>query len=796
MIGYAKLKSRGEFTDWLRESGWSRKRESMSPVYSGGWYHDNWTSYFYQRQNIFENSKIINIFKDCVKEEFQQDRTAGFFRLLEYLDSINQNLEVYYRDDFACIVGFGTRKYVMPLEWYEFTQLQDYSHLTQTELTLVGGPVAGGCLPAASAEESRDDLERLLLEQKNQLNDLNRQKQEIEEASCDSLRAMKEEIERLRLRMQEMQQALLSELELKQLELNKKKLELEQKLFILETQIYGIRCYLGEVVKFHKICEGVREGNEEPVIIYQKIRYLDEELGKAASIYDFEGDSRCKESFLKILKYREDIRELFVPSSRCITVLRVSRTGTMKAASDKIANILCDFELYHGTQLAILIRNGQELYITWLDEDKIKLWDENVFYSPTGTKTEIPYDEDGHPIRQSATKEEVASRYFLLSILQGIADEGSILNFPEKVNILAAHQPYIQFSMADGWLTDTRFGTLADILERVTAIPMKEGDMVLTCLTITRDDIYEKTSDGRSRQYEAYNNDRGIGESNRTHDARIPSLKILPVNRVLYDITVECRYQKIKADIEGAGDSHRKTFSLLPTQEVLGEETSTVTLHFQTILDWKQRGLVSNKLSEAELLHALEISYGMKQNYYYMDERGREHSCGTYFFEKDETEQKVFYRKKYVSAVVTERVPHYFLSALKTSCYWESENASARANMEFLENEVIPLNYLCVTWIRYIITTGQIGGWRIGRSSISYAQSLKYLNRILEFLKKIQEAEEKMLAEAGLGQWIEKTAEWDVAVLEWRIKHQIRRLTPFQARRFAKEPSELTDKRK
>lgn len=795
MIGYAKLRSKADFTEWLKETGWSRRSGYMSSASNGGWYHDNWSRYFYHQQNLFETNKITNIFKDCVTEEFQKERTAGFFRLLEYLESINQMLDVYFLDDFACIVGFGRQRYLMPSEWYDFIGLKDYSHLTQSELTLVGGPVAGDSLPAVAAEESQDDLERLLLEQKNRLNELGKQKKEIEEASCGSLKAMKEEIEKLKLKMQEMQQTLLEELQIKQMELNKKKVELEQKLFILETQIYGIRCYLGEVVKFHKICEGLRESKEEPVIIYQKIRYLDEELGKAASIYDFEGDSKSKKSFLEILKYREDIRELFVPSNRCITVLRVSRTGTMKAASDKIANVLCDFELYHGTQLAILVRNGQELYITWLDEDKIKLWDDNVFYSPTGTRTEIPYDEDGHLIRQSATKEEVASRYFLLSILQGVADEGTILNFPEKINILAAHQPYVQFSMADGWLTDTRFGTFADILERVMTIPMKEGDMVLTCLTITRDDIYEKTSDGHSRQYEAYNNDRGIGESNRTHDARIPSLKIMPVNRVLYDITVEYRYQKIKAEIEGTDGSHSKTFSLLPTQEVLGEETSTVTLRFQTMLDWKQRGLVSSKLSEAELLYALESSYGMKQNYYYMDERGREHSCGEYFFKTDETEP-MFYRKKCVAAAITERTPHYFLSAPKASYHWDNENTSSKANMEFLENEVIPLNYLCVTWVRYIITTGQIGGWRVGRSCISYAQSLKYLNRILEYLKKIQEAEKTLLTEARLEQWIEKTAEWDVAVLEWRIKNRIRRLTPFQARRFAKELSGLTDKRK
>lgn len=795
MIGYAKLKSKTVFTEWLKETGWSRKSGYMSSVYNGGWYHDNWSSYFYHHQIIFENSMIINIFKDCVTEEFQQVRTDGFFRLLEYLASVNQNLEVFYRDDFACIVGFGRQKYLMPSESYEFIDLKDYTHLSQTELTLVGGPVAGGSLPAVAAEESQDDLQKLLLEQENLLSDLTRQKKEIEEASCGGLKEMKEEIERLRLTMEEMKQALLSELQVKQMELNKKKSELEQKLFILETQIYGIRCYLGEVVKFHKICGGAREDKHEPVVIYQKIRYLDEELGKAASIYDFSGDGISKDSFLTILKYREDIRELFVPSVRCITVLRVSRTGTMKAASDSIANVLCDFELYHGTQLAVLIRNGQELHITWLDDDKVKLWDENVFYSPSGVKTTSPYDEDSSPVRRSATKEEIASRYFLLSILQGIADEGSILDFPEKINILAAHQPYIRFSMADGWLTDTRFGTFTEILKRVTEIPMKEGDMVLTCLTITRDDLYEKTSDGRSSQYEAYNNDRGIGESNRTHDARIQALKILPVNRVLYDITVEYRYKKIKAEKKYTDGSNSLVCSFYETEEILGEETSSITLQFQTVLNWKEEGLAIGKLSNGELIHAMERYYGMNTKTYYTDQNGREHSCGEYFRETDEAKQNEFYRKQCMEAVITQKTPHYFLSAPKAVGRWENNSTFARANLEFLEHEVIPLNYLCVTWVRYIITTGHIGSWRIGAGCISYAQSLKYLNRALEYLKEVQKEETRMLIEAGLEQWIKATAEWDVTVLEWRIRNQVRRLTPYQARRFAKEQSASIDNR-
>ena len=45
--------------------------------------------------------------------------------------------------------------------------------------------------------------------------------------------------------------------------------------------------------------------------------------------------------------------------------------------------------------------------------------------------------------------------------------------------------------MADGWITDHTYGTFDELLDRVSKIPMKEGDMVLTAMVITRDDLYQ-----------------------------------------------------------------------------------------------------------------------------------------------------------------------------------------------------------------------------------------------------------------------------------------------------------------
>ena len=87
--------------------------------------------------------------------------------------------------------------------------------------------------------------------------------------------------------------------------------------------------------------------------------------------------------------------------------------------------------------------------------------------------------------------------------------------------------------MADGWLEDNRYGTFADIVERTDA-PLMKGDMILTTLKIERDDagLGNIWNNGRSTRYDAWNNDRGRGERNRTHDAHIPDRRVVPVNLV------------------------------------------------------------------------------------------------------------------------------------------------------------------------------------------------------------------------------------------------------------------------
>lgn len=778
MICYTKLKDREKFLEWLEETGWSRNNSYYNTITNGGWYNDHWQDYFYSHQKIF--SKAKNIFEDNIKSE-PKSRTKEFFNLIDYLLSIGQKMECWYKDDFACLVGYGSeQRYLMPSDWFEFEELKDYSSLTQSDLKALDGGNNGLSLPANAGNVSKKTLNaRSQLLQEN-MNALLEKERRIKEGTAEELSELKQKMDALMQEMERKKSELMEQLLKKQEELTQKKQELEFQIFLLDTQIYGIRCYLGEVVNFHTIRSGNPAEVDAPIVLYQKIRYLDEEMGKYLSLYDFGDYKDDQTDFIKVLQVRDDIRDLFVPADKSIAVLKLSREGTVLGMSEKAANMLQNFKMYHANQMAVLVRNGENLHIAWLDEERIALQDENLFFNPQAKAEERPYEENSNflkeesPSESEKLKKSVVSRYFMFSIVQGLTDHGKLLQLPEKINILKPDNRYLIFSMAEGWLKDTRFGTFAEMIDRVTKLDYLEGDMVLTGVNITRDDIYYG-SFGRGSNDQTYNNNRGIGDKNRTRGVSIPSMSVLPINKILLELELDVTYERFKCKI--TPDS-----SVTNTGELLGESVGRITISADTFNDYKRIGILSNRLMENELIEAVKYYTGNHGDcYYYTDADGIEHLFRRYRDTEKVTEP--LYAKKVKSVKIVAVKRHYYLSASKDS--WRTD-ADVRANMRFYWDEAIPLTYLCPTWIRYVITTGNLGDWSIGGQKPTYAQSLRYLNTILAYLDKQQKEEIGALKETGLASWMENNPEWDVCVTEWRMQNHIRKLTPYQAKRFAK----------
>ena len=110
-------------------------------------------------------------------------------------------------------------------------------------------------------------------------------------------------------------------------------------------------------MQFVQLRSGRHTAIETPVVLYQKIRYLDEEMGKFLAVYDFDAEDRSL--FEQALQHREDLFSLFAPPEKSISLIQISRNSIQYGDNPAVANMLTEYRSLHGTQIGILIRDGE-----------------------------------------------------------------------------------------------------------------------------------------------------------------------------------------------------------------------------------------------------------------------------------------------------------------------------------------------------------------------------------------------------------------------------------------------------
>lgn len=475
----------------------------------------------------------------------------------DYLELTEQPWDVRYCDpeNKLMVISYGQvddntkHKYNQFLienwpEYIEYTPYTDYSGTTLAELrrlTISGGESLTGnssLIPSnAGSELSVASIQSGVKAKEDALRDLQAKIKQVEDGETEDLLPLKQKMEALKAQMEAMQREKMAKLDAMKAELNAKKAEMEKQIFILESEIYSIRCFLGETVSFVKLRSGKNAPLEQPVVLYQKMRFMLEDLGKFRIMWP---EEKLGDSIEKALKKSDRLLDAFAPAIKCITLIRYSETGKILAPHEELRNCLDTYELLHGNQVAILIRNGENLYIGWTDEDKITMRDD-FFLKPKETQVlPMPERREGESewsyqnrmerfekdmeAENKRNAREGLSRYFLFSILNGVsASEHSILPLPKFANDMERSR-HILYSMADGALTDNRFGNFGDIIARCNAT-IKKGDMILTTLSLHPE---------RSKS-QAWHNSRGRGEKNRTHDVSASDCTIYPINLVEFD---------------------------------------------------------------------------------------------------------------------------------------------------------------------------------------------------------------------------------------------------------------------
>ena len=341
-----------------------------------------------------------------------------------------------------------------------------------------------------------------------------------------------------------------------------------------------------------------------------------------------------------------------------------------------------------------------------------------------------------------------------------------MLQLPEGTSVFRKNA-YVVFSMADGWLEDNRFGTFSAIVER-TNKQLQAGDMVLTTLHITRDDRYSGRYGGRSTYMEPWNNDRGRGDKNRTHDASIPDKKILPINVIDKEISYSLLY-----------DEYRCTVDQVPTDQE-NVYTYKTTRTNEKIREGSEEFRVWNSFYEGKKGDEYDLR-GFTDEDIYKWYLARERKYWNTYGDKDLIDP--------MNETASYKVPkgirknftrlHYYLSAEKECGRWTDKKSFA--NMEIEEGEYLNLTYLNSVYILYAIQNRKIGGWTVGRQCMDYSNSIQYLNIALEYLRKREEKEAELLEK-----YMDLYPDWQVDLSEWRLENGYHRLTDTRAKKFAK----------
>lgn len=750
VIGKAWIKDNEDIKQWY-SSGAAKefKRENWSEELAKNWEQHEQIGFCNLQSKILGLNKALDngtdhySLRDLIDKAEYYKTTGQWFDLV-YLDEKNRFVIVRsLKDEWLLPYRFVTIELYKNYDDANVAALNALSGESQNLLTNLGE------VSVSDVQEKIQSREQEILNKKQELDAIKKeQEQRIEE--------FKRKLEEEYRKQNEL-------IEKKKAELEEKVRDLNNQLYMLETEIYAIRCITGEVVNFTKLTDGRNADVANPVVVYQKLRYLDEEMGKIMALYDFDGED-CR-YFEELLKNRADIRDLFCPGDKAVTFVKVSKSGILYSASDFVANMLDKYEKYHGSTIGILIRDGENLYIGWTDEERIRISDDNVYYAP---KKETVTQETEYAA--STAREEKIARFFIISILQGLIDDGKLIRLPEKVKVMKP-SPYVVFSMADGWLEDNTYGTWVDIL-KATAGEMKKGDMVLTIQHITRDDAYSSSG----TQYQSFNNDRGRGEKNRTHDVSIANSTVYAINLVETDETYtvsylyypyDCRDEKVPIT-DTSWTVHHHFTELAGPPELKEEKITLEAGKFYPAF----YPYAKDKLTEENVK-----KWVIWKNNYYRDD--------SIFYEKRGfTDGYKCYKKVVHDVKYKQSDSHYYISEEKSDCAatWDSSKKMARANMEVFKDEFLNLTYLDSVRIRYAITNRKLGGWKIGRKEVDYAKAIKYLNVALSYVLNREEEEKNMLLEH-----MDVLPEnWQVTLADWRREHGYHSLTDARANSFVK----------
>lgn len=426
----------------------------------------------------------------------------------------------------------------------------------------------------------------LMVKATNQLtlkNDLEETKKLIEKVSdfedeafagqLAAINNLKAEMEAKITAMYEMQAKIMAELQ------SKIKLY-EHELLIMRSDLTAFEYRNGLTVNFMNIHKGANAPINQPIIIHQKLIYLDEDLPRLTDLYDVNSGS------LEVaIKNSPALLEHICPTSKGITFLKMrNSTGYFEldnTVMEFVRNVM-------PNEVGVLIRNGENTWFTWLDSQDISLSTDSFTSKSSDEKTSVSL---------------LQSRYYLFNLIMGLIERNEILQLDHVPTNMFA-DPGIIWSSADSQITDSTYVELGKIIS------------ILNRYSKTDDPIYVlnsfKDNAKYTGRYGGGTTERGRGDNALTDNTRVDK----GLNKIKgIDYLSDFTYRFYVGGEKFNWWSENSKIS--PSLYI--EEDEFINLKFLTssLIDYyihtKRIGKISNSGCYVDYSHMLPILFGIKK---------------------------------------------------------------------------------------------------------------------------------------------------------------------------------------
>lgn len=289
----------------------------------------------------------------------------------------------------------------------------------------------------------------LLVKENNQISvtsDLNKMETEIEavnDFTHEVLSSKMEEVNALKAQMELKLSELYEQQALMLQKMEAKLAEYKHQLLIMKTDITAFEYRHGLTVNFTPIHKGEKAPVEQPIIVHQKIIFLDEDLPRLQELYDTDSNS------LEVaIKNSEALLEHICPTNKGITFLKNRHSSKKYYLNNTVMKFILDTT---PNSVGMVVRNGENVWLTWFDENDIELSEDSFASKATDEFTSLSL---------------VKSRYYISNVILGLIEKGELLQLNHSVTDLF-NDTGIIFSNADSQIADSTYIELGELVGKL-----------------------------------------------------------------------------------------------------------------------------------------------------------------------------------------------------------------------------------------------------------------------------------------------------------------------------------------